>query len=97
MIDLSPAFAKQLYLIGVGEDEEVYFSREEWEDIRAEIHDVLSAKSDRAAVEVIRWWGCWTREYPAVAFVRRVRQAYRETLVKPVARAEKLRNPWGFR
>jgi hypothetical protein len=42
------------------------------------MREIVAAKSDRAAADVIRWWGCWDRKVTATRFARRVREMARE-------------------
>jgi hypothetical protein len=64
--------AKQLY-IGAGCKDD--HSPDTWKLIRKEMERIVSASSDRAAAEVVQWWGCWDKGWTAIAFARRVRKA----------------------
>ena len=70
--------AKELYLSVAGED--ARYLESEWEDIHKEMEDVVSAKSDRAAANIIRWWDCWDEKYTATQFARRLRNKWKENL-----------------
>lgn len=65
--------AKKLYLSVVGE---TTHAASEWPDIHREMEAVVSARSDRAAADVIRWWGCWDRSYTATSVARQLREEW---------------------
>ncbi len=56
-----------------------------WEAVVDEIEKILSARSDRAAGEVIRWWNCWPSngDRTATATARRIRETAKRMGVKP--------------
>lgn len=47
-------------------------------DIRNELQQVIDAKSDRAAGNIVRWWGCWDRKLTATKYARTVRELWRK-------------------
>ena len=75
--NLTIAQAKRLYVIGGGQDGYGY-TPSEWQDIRKEMEQIINAKSDRAAKQVIDWWACWDRKFTAKSFVRKVREAWKK-------------------
>lgn len=58
------------------------YSPSEKTEIWKEIEAIVKARSERSAANIIRWWGCWDRKYPAIAFVRKVRDAYKTKIYK---------------
>ena len=69
------AQARRLYNEVTGDD----VSGNEQAAIHLEMQAVVAAKSDRAASNVIRWWGCWDRKHTATACARRLRQTWRRS------------------
>ena len=67
------AQAKEIYVFAGGNPDH---SESEWNDITKEINAVVNARSDRAAGQIIQWWGCWDRKLTATAFARKVRLKY---------------------
>lgn len=67
--------AKRIY-IGAGGPSDHWPS--EWEDIRKEMEQVVSAKTDRGAGLLIIWWDCWDRKNTATAFASKVREEWRK-------------------
>lgn len=39
-----------------------------------EMRAIVAAKSDRAAGEIIEWWGCWDDKFTPARWVKRARQ-----------------------
>lgn len=76
MKPLTLAQARQLYIAGTNDYVPVStFSASEWKEIHAEMQRIVDAPSARQAAKVIKWWGCWDRNYTMTAFARRVREA----------------------
>lgn len=78
----SVELAMQIYdeaaqILGLGTSSVDYDYNEQL-DIRNELQQVIDAKSDRAAGNIVRWWGCWDRELTATKYARTVRQLWRE-------------------
>jgi hypothetical protein len=68
---MTTAQAKAIYIAAGGPKDH---SDNEWKDIHKEIEAMTSAKTDRAAAKIIRWWDCWNSKDTAISFARRVRQ-----------------------
>ena len=61
--------AKAIYVAAGGD----YDQDDRIEGIRVDMECVVAATTDRKAADQIRWWDCWNRRYPAIAFARRAR------------------------
>lgn len=44
------------------------------DEIVKEMRAIVAAKSDRAAGEIIEWWGCWDDKFTPTRWVKRARQ-----------------------